>query len=101
MNLKLKKWYEILPGGIVEKAGNMIDNKTGSWRVLRPVINKNICKKCGTCWLICPDIAIKLIPKDKEVEIEIDYDYCKGCGMCFEECPVNAISMVDEVSFYA
>jgi len=48
--------------------------KTGSWRVVRPVIDL---KKC--------------IPA-------IDYEYCKGCEICAEECPVDAITMIEETT---
>jgi 2-oxoacid:acceptor oxidoreductase delta subunit (pyruvate/2-ketoisovalerate family) len=69
-----------------------IVEKTGDWRVHRPEIRNNLCKKCGICVDFCPDIAIF------EVEnwVEVDYDYCKGCGICANECPYNAIRMVEE-----
>lgn len=71
---------------------------TGSWRVLRPVINPAACtvakrgvKACYICWLYCPDAVIS-----QTIPPTIDYDYCKGCGICAEECPTGAITMVDE-----
>lgn len=75
--------------------------KTGSWRVLRPVLTKEKCipvktgkKSCFNCWLYCPDsVVTKTIPPT------IDLEYCKGCGICAEECPADAIEMVDESSF--
>jgi pyruvate ferredoxin oxidoreductase delta subunit len=75
--------------------------KTGSWRVLRPVIDRTLCipaktKKmaCFNCWLYCPDgVVTRTIPPT------IDYDYCKGCEICAEECPANAIRMVEETEF--
>jgi len=73
--------------------------KTGSWRVLRPVINLNLCipakrgaPACFICWLYCPDVVIT-----KTVPPTIDLEYCKGCGICAEECPTKAITMVEEV----
>ena len=75
--------------------------KTGSWRVLRPVIDPARCipgKKgvpaCFLCWLYCPDAVIT-----RTVPPAIDYEYCKGCGICAEECPARAIRMVEETSF--
>ncbi len=72
--------------------------RTGSWRVLRPVLDLEKCtpakknkKACFLCWLYCPDGVIT-----KTVCPEIDYEYCKGCGICAEECPAGAISMVEE-----
>ena len=32
--------------------------QTGSWRVFRPVVNKEKCNACGLCSLYCPDNAI-------------------------------------------
>jgi pyruvate ferredoxin oxidoreductase delta subunit len=67
------------------------DNKTGSWRSLRPEIDCELCNKCTLCWLYCPEGCIA---RDT---IEIDYTYCKGCGICAEECPIEgAIIMVRE-----
>jgi 2-oxoacid:acceptor oxidoreductase delta subunit (pyruvate/2-ketoisovalerate family) len=66
------------------------DNKTGSWRSLRPVKNKDKCNNCSLCWLYCPEGCIS---RD---EFEIDYTYCKGCGICAEECPTKAIVMERE-----
>ena len=75
--------------------------KTGSWRVLRPIINLDLCipskKKtmaCFICWLYCPDVVIT-----KTIPPVIDYTYCKGCGICAEECPAKAIEMIDETDF--
>ncbi len=72
--------------------------KTGSWRVLRPVINLEACipvkmnkKACFNCWLYCPDSVVS-----KTIPPVINFEYCKGCGICAEECPAGAITMVDE-----
>jgi pyruvate ferredoxin oxidoreductase delta subunit len=72
--------------------------KTGSWRVLRPVINLETCipvkmnkKACFNCWLYCPDSVVS-----KTIPPVINFEYCKGCGICAEECPAGAITMVDE-----
>jgi len=67
-------------------------NKTGSWRTLKPVIDKDICTRCMICWKFCPDDCIKINDDD----IEINYDYCKGCGICANECRRGAIEMVME-----
>ncbi len=47
------------------------------------------CNGCGTCWVFCPDMAIKW-ENDQPV---FDYDYCKGCGICSAECPRDVIQM--------
>ena len=78
---------------IITEPGSSIKNKTGSWRSLRPIVDKSKCIKCGKCWQFCPDAAIKM---DKEGKATIDYDYCKGCGICAENCPVKCIKMIKE-----
>lgn len=63
--------------------------KTGSWRVFRPVVDKEKCNQCGMCQMYCPDAAI-------DDELNVDPDFCKGCGICANECPKKAITMVRE-----
>lgn len=63
--------------------------KTGTWRTFRPVVDRDLCNKCGNCERFCPDGTIS---KD----FEIDLEFCKGCGICAEVCPKKAIKMVRE-----
>jgi len=72
--------------------GYMLINKTGVWRSMRPVIDKEKCVSCMICWKYCPDACI-IIEDNKPV---IDMDYCKGCGICAEECPRKAIKLIEE-----
>ena len=72
-------------------------SNTGSWRLVRPVVNYEHCKKCGICEKFCP-LNIITIYKDREECVFIDFDYCKGCGICANECPNNCIDMVNERS---
>jgi len=83
------------------KPGPGDGGKTGSWRVLRPVINLEKCipaksgkMACFNCWLYCPDCVVT-----RTIPPTINFEYCKGCGICAEECPAGAIEMVDEASF--
>ncbi len=93
---KLKGWRELPIGGLIVDAGNAMEYKTGSWRVMRPVYTRGKCIDCMLCWLICPDMSI--IQKDGKM-IGINYDYCKGCGLCAKICPKNAIEMKPETEF--
>ncbi|MBN2733403.1 MAG: 4Fe-4S binding protein [Methanomicrobiaceae archaeon] len=79
--------------GCAGAPGRARDNKTGSWRVFKPVFDNEKCNKCGTCMLICPEVSID---EDAEGYPKVNYDYCKGCGLCAEECPKDAISMIQE-----
>lgn len=76
-------------GAVITEPGSSTRYKTGDWRTLKPVRDKNSCTKCGLCWLYCPDSAI-------DENFDIDYDYCKGCGICAKECPVKAVTMLKE-----
>ena len=88
-----KNWKEIPKGGVITEAGNALNYKTGGWRTYRPFIDKEKCINCLTCFMFCPESAIKV----KEGKIDsIDYDYCKGCLICETECPVKAISHKSE-----
>lgn len=67
-------------------------NKTGRWRIFKPILDKAKCINCLICWKFCPEPAI-IIEND---EIAIDYEHCKGCGICANECPKEAIGMEPE-----
>ncbi|MFC1906132.1 4Fe-4S binding protein [Chloroflexota bacterium] len=69
-----------------------MDNKTGSWRTERPVVNAEKCCRCGWCYLYCPSGCVE----EKDGRFEPNFDYCKGCGLCASECPIDAIEMVPE-----
>lgn len=69
-------------------------SQTGLWRVLRPVIDHDLCRRCSwVCGTYCPDSAIHVDPLGGPV---IDYDHCKGCMVCVSVCPPHAIHAVAE-----
>jgi pyruvate ferredoxin oxidoreductase delta subunit len=86
-------WQELEIGAAVSETGSSREYKTGTWRSLRPVVDKAQCIRCGVCWLYCPDASIV---QSEEGHFEADLDYCKGCGICARECPVGCISVVGE-----
>ena len=63
--------------------------QTGSWRVFKPVVDREKCNACGLCAMYCPDAAI-------DEDLNVDLRFCKGCGICANECPKKAIEMVRE-----
>ena len=63
--------------------------ETGTWRVFKPVVDREKCNSCGMCAMYCPDGVI-------DSAYEIDLVFCKGCGICANECPKKAIAMVRE-----
>ena len=78
---------------LIGKPGTSLANKTGSWRVYLPVVDKAKCTACGICDLSCPDGCIS---GDKAKKFDADLDYCKGCGICAKVCPAKAIIMKEE-----
>jgi len=50
------------------------------------------CNACGTCFVFCPDGAIRW----EEGGPVIDLEFCKGCGICVVECPGRALVLVNE-----
>jgi len=73
--------------------GSAVANKTGGWRVSRPVLDASECTNCLLCWFYCPDGAIER----GEKAVSLTYDYCKGCGVCAAVCAPEAIHMEREV----
>ena len=68
--------------------------KTGLWRTMRPVIDREHCRACAwICSTYCPDGAIHV---DKDGRPNIDYVHCKGCLVCVAQCPNHAIKAVPE-----
>lgn len=74
--------------------GNAAQRNTGTWRVERPEIDRDVCSRCQLCVLECPDGAMSL---DKDGFPVIDYGHCKGCMICAQLCPLKAIGRTKEV----
>jgi len=61
------------------------------------LIDRDVCKGCGSCVPYCPMEAIILHQKDKDKGLkpyaEIDLEECVECSVCFraEVCPTDAI----------
>lgn len=88
-------WKDLKYGALIRDLKKIKENKTGAWRSLKPVFYPEKCINCYRCWMLCPDLAIKI---ENDKVLGIDYDYCKGCGICAHNCPkkVQAIIMVKE-----
>lgn len=78
------------------KPNSSVNNKTGSWRTHKAIIDKDKCIGCSLCSKVCPEGCIAMNKTKKGQKPKIDYDYCKGCGLCAAECPVKAIRMEKE-----
>jgi pyruvate ferredoxin oxidoreductase gamma subunit len=81
-------------GPTIRHRGSAALRATGNWRVERPEVDLEKCKRCFLCYLYCPDAAIAL---DSDNFPHVDYEHCKGCMICYEECPTDAITRRLEV----
>jgi len=88
--MKNEEGYPEIP---IIPVGEIGSEPVAHWRVMKPVVKYEICKKCWVCVQYCPEGVIK----ESESGPIIDYRFCKGCGICANECPVKAIVMVREV----
>jgi pyruvate ferredoxin oxidoreductase gamma subunit len=71
-----------------------VEVRTGLWRSMRPVIDRELCHHCHwVCSTLCPDSAIHVSDGRNP---QIDLDHCKGCMICVAVCPPHAIRAVPE-----
>ncbi|MBN3037727.1 MAG: ATP-binding protein [Candidatus Diapherotrites archaeon] len=62
-----------------------------------PVLDKNLCTRCGRCAEVCKMSAVIHRRGDHPVFIE---EQCSGCGACMLACPVGAIGKASkEIGF--
>lgn len=84
---------------LITKPSTSLNNKTGAWRVKKPVTDYAVCIGCSLCAKICPENCIEMKALTKfngKLKPVTDYNYCKGCALCAHECPVKAIKMVED-----
>jgi uncharacterized Fe-S center protein len=53
----------------------------------RPVVDRQLCKRCGICVESCPPQAMAIAGE----ELRIDYRRCIRCFCCQELCPHGAL----------
>ncbi|MGL5477699.1 MAG: 4Fe-4S binding protein, partial [Clostridium sp.] len=53
-----------------------------------PVVDQDLCIKCGQCKISCVYDAIEIGD-----ELVINTDKCFGCGLCVTRCPKGALSI--------
>jgi len=53
-----------------------------------PAIDKEICVKCGLCYIVCQDAGHQAITLDVNKFPIVDKEKCRGCSLCSLICPV-------------
>lgn len=81
-----------IPNDLCPIATDLSTMLPGDWRAVRPVVERERCVKCATCWAYCPVQCIS----EKPTWFDVNLAICKGCGICAQECPHRAIRMVEE-----
>ena len=75
-------------------------------KIIKKVVENDLCTSCGTCAGICPQNAIKMIIKKGIYVPSIDVKSCNNCGLCDLVCPGITIDLnklrysFDETKYY-
>ncbi len=78
----------------IHATATSVQVRTGLWRTMRPVLDKELCHKCTwICGSFCPDGVISNDPEDYPL---VDLEHCKGCLVCVVQCPTHAFEAVPE-----
>ncbi|MDR2866223.1 MAG: 4Fe-4S binding protein [Methanomassiliicoccaceae archaeon] len=85
----------LVPGGRVIEPGSALKFETGDWRSFRPVLDRDLCIDCMTCWVYCPDDSVLVDVRIGKMT-GFRMTHCKGCGICSKVCPKKAITMAQE-----
>ncbi|MCD6120506.1 MAG: DUF362 domain-containing protein [Spirochaetales bacterium] len=66
--------------------------KLRNWFIPKPVIDSEVCIKCGNCVRICP-VTPKALSQNKGEVPQYNYNLCIRCYCCQETCPEGAIGI--------
>ena len=58
------------------------------------IINRDWCKGCGICVVMCPKSVLELDKSEKAVAARLED--CIACSLCAQICPDLAIEVVTE-----
>ena len=57
-------------------------------KLLKDVINENLCCGCGGCMGICPSGALSIVSREEKRHEPVLYEEkCIGCNLCYKICP--------------
>ena len=86
-------WNNTKVGCVLLEEGKAKPFKPDQKPTLIPIWDKEMCVRCGLCYIFCPDAAIN---REEDGYYGANLDYCKGCGICHQECWFGAIGMTEE-----
>jgi quinone-modifying oxidoreductase, subunit QmoB len=66
-------------------------------RQAQPAVIGEECRRCLTCYRVCPHAAISVHPGTSRSRLEASPAFCRECGICAAVCPSSAISMTASV----
>jgi uncharacterized Fe-S center protein len=72
-------------GGALKNIGMGCGSKAGKYamhHLSKPIVNKKLCRGCGTCVKYCYQKALALVNK----KVVMDKEKCAGCGQCIVSC---------------
>jgi len=77
-----KKSFKILSNPLLQRILKILSSKFS----IQPIINRKKCKRCFSCYYVCPVKAISN-------ELKINKKKCINCFCCFEVCPYKSIEL--------
>jgi uncharacterized protein (DUF169 family)/NAD-dependent dihydropyrimidine dehydrogenase PreA subunit len=67
--------------------------------MVKIIINKKLCKGCGTCVDFCPTSVLQLEEVNgKKTSIAVRCEDCCACETCVGQCPQDAIKIINQIS---
>ena len=77
--------------GVAAKVGALLARPYVTLEPATAVVERELCRACGSCVEICEYHAPELVEEDGWQYAVINEALCKGCGTCASHCPTGAI----------
>lgn len=88
----LGKKYKLPPTRKWERGIPVLQKYSRKYLIPRPIINDDLCTKCGTCIKVCP-VKPKALTGSKNEIPGYNYELCIRCYCCQEMCPTGAVTI--------
>ncbi len=90
-NVALPHKFKIAVGGCPNNCVKPDLNDLGIIGQCKPILNKELCKKCKVC-NVANTCFMKAV-KTENNEVIFDYEKCNNCGLCIKRCPFKAVEL--------